>query len=194
MAAKNENHDRGDVSEFRLGDFLSFWCKKLTFCCLEFRNSNFFSVIEVKSSVMLNYCSRFRKWMHSYKNEANAHLPNYKEIGALNVVWCAGDKQILDFENSAVWWCALGMPKNYEIWRCWEVLEIETFFEAIWLVEKPLYVKINPFVLRPEFSDIWHLILIWGYESSGRKMKDTPKHTKTWGRIFFFIKIEIETS
>ena len=126
--------------------------------------------------------------MYSYKNDANAHLSNHKEIGALNVVWYAGDKKILDFENSTVWWCALGMPKNYEIWRCWEVLEKNTFFKAIWLVKKPLYVEIDPFVLRPEFSDIWHLILIWGDESSGRKMKGAPNHTKTWDRIIFFHK------
>ena len=74
------------------------------------------------------------------------------------------------------------------------MLEKDTFIEAIWLVEKPLYVEIDPFVLRPEFSDIWHLILIWADESSGRKMKGAPKHTKTLGRIIFFIKIEIETS
>ena len=157
MAAKNMNHGGGDVSEFRLGGFLSFRCKKLTFCCLEFRNSNFFSVIEVKSSVMLNSCSWFQKWMYSYKNDANAHLSNYEEIGALTVVWCAGDKKILDFKNLAVWWCALSMPKNYEIWRCWEVLEKDTFFKAIWLVKKPLYVKIDPLCTTAEIK--WHLAL-----------------------------------
>ena len=157
MAAKNKNDGGGDVSEFQLGACRSFRCKKLTFCFLEVQNSIFFSVIEVKSSVMLDSCSRFRKWMYWYKNDANAHLLNYKEIGALNVVWCAGDKKILDFQNSAVWWRALGMPKNNEFWRCWEVLEKDTFFEAIWLVEKPLYVKIHPLCTTARIQ--WHLAL-----------------------------------
>ena len=61
MAAKNKNDGGGDVSEFRLGACRSFRCKKLTFCFLEVRNSIFFSVIEVKSSVMLDSCSRIRK-------------------------------------------------------------------------------------------------------------------------------------
>ena len=76
MAAKNKNHGRGNVSEFWLGGFLWFRWKKLTFCCVEVTNSNLFSVIQVKSSVLLNYCSQFWEWMHSYKNEANAYLSN----------------------------------------------------------------------------------------------------------------------